>query len=48
LLIRVSKRQIFGGQAKRDPTVIGASRIEIKRDVRIDRVRITKLPLQNA
>src|SRR5947209_16668058 len=44
----VSKRQIFGRQAKRNSTVVGARRIEIKRDMRIDRVSITKLPLQDS
>src|SRR5258707_15194752 len=41
-----SKRQIFGGQAERNTAVIGAGRIEIERDMRIDRVPIAKLPLQ--
>src|SRR5258705_1170815 len=40
-----SKRQVFGWQAKRNAAVVGAGRIEIERDVRINRVRIAKLPL---
>ena len=40
-----SKRQVFGWQVKRNAAVVGASGIEIERDVRIDRVRIAKLPL---
>jgi hypothetical protein len=40
-----SKRQVFGRQAERDTSVIGAGRVKIERDVRIDRVSIAKLPL---
>src|SRR5450756_782541 len=43
-----SERQVLGRQPQRYPAVIGASRIEIECDVRIDRVGITKLPLQRA
>ena len=41
-----SKRQVFGWQAERHAAVIGARRIEIEREVRVDRVRVAKLPLQ--
>src|ERR1700728_3871005 len=44
----VSQRQVFGRQAKRDPPVIGARRIEIEGDVGVDGVRIAELPLQGA
>src|SRR5271167_302482 len=45
-ILSASKRQIFGRQAECDAPVIGAGRIEIERDVRIDRVGIAELPLQ--
>src|ERR1700753_1714611 len=45
---RASKRQVIGRQAQRNPSVIGACRVEIERNVRIDRGGITKLPLQRA
>src|ERR1700719_2196302 len=44
----VSQRQVFGRQAKHDPPVIGARRIEVEGDVGVDRVRIAELPLQGA
>jgi hypothetical protein len=40
-----SKRQIFGRQAKRDTTVIGAGGIEIEGKVRIDCMGIAELAL---
>jgi len=40
-----SERQVFGWQAKRNSAVVGACGIEIEHDVRIDRMRIAKLPL---
>src|ERR1700687_4118870 len=43
-----SKGQVFGREAERDAAVIGGSRIEIERDVRIDGVGIAKLPLQSS
>ena len=43
-----SKRHVFGWQTKRYPSVIGARRVEIESDVRIDRVGIAELPLQHA
>src|SRR6476469_8064946 len=43
-----SERQVFGWQAKRNAAVSGASGIEIERKMRIDRVRVAKLPLQGA
>src|ERR1700691_6538634 len=44
----VSQRQVFGRQAKRDPAVLGARRIEVEGDVGVDRVGIAELPLQRA
>src|SRR6202142_4708449 len=44
----VSKRQVFGWQAERNTAVIGAGGIEIESKMRVDRVRIAKLPLQGA
>src|SRR5580692_4124761 len=44
----VSQRQVFGRQAKRDPPVIGARRIEIEGDVGVNRMRVAELPLQRA
>ena len=43
-----SERQVFGRQAERHASVIGAGRIEIEREMRIHRVRIAELPLQRA
>src|SRR3974390_884474 len=43
-----SKRQVFGRQTKRDAPVIGAGRIEVEGDVRVDRMGIAKLPLQGS
>ena len=44
----ISERQVFGWQAKRDAAVIGAGRIEIESQMRIDRVGVAKLALQCA
>src|SRR5579863_1660324 len=47
-ILSASKRQVFGRQAERDAPVIGAGRVEVEGDVRIDRVGVTELPLQGA
>src|ERR1700733_5856466 len=44
----VSQRQVFGRQARPDPTVIGARRIEVEGDVGVDGMRVAELPLQRA
>src|ERR1700761_5674340 len=45
---RASKRQVFGRQAERHPAVIGARRIEVEGQMRVDRMGVAELALQRA